>query len=74
MTTVITNATIVTGDAGRTVLHDSAIAIEGDRIVAAGSTPDVLTAHPDASQVEGTGKAVFPGLVNCHTHLLACSY
>ena len=73
MTTVITNATIVTGDAGRTVLHDSAMVIDGDRIVAAGSTPEILSAHPQASQVDGTGKAIFPGLVNCHTHLLACS-
>ena len=71
MTTVIKNATIVTGDNGRTVLYDSAIAIDGDRIVAIGPTPEVTAAHPAAEQIEGSGKAVFPGLVNCHTHLLA---
>ena len=71
MTTVIKNATIVTGDNGRTVLYDSAIAIDGDRIVAIGPTPEVTAAHPAAEQIEGSGKALFPGLVNCHTHLLA---
>ena len=71
MTTVIKNATIVTGNNGRTVLYDSAIAIDGDRIVAIGPTPEVTAAHPAAEQIEGSGKAVFPGLVNCHTHLLA---
>ena len=71
MTTVIKNATIVTGDNGRTVLYDSAIAIDGDRIVAIGPTSEVTAAHPAAEQIEGSGKALFPGLVNCHTHLLA---
>ncbi|MCH9039967.1 MAG: amidohydrolase family protein [Chloroflexi bacterium] len=71
MTTIIQNATIVTGDPGRTVLHGSAIAVDGDRIVAIGPTGEVSAAHPVAERVDGAGKAVFPGLINCHTHLLA---
>ena len=71
MTTIIKNATIVTADAGRTVVHDGAIAIDGDSIVAVGPTAEVSAQHRDAEQVEASGKAVFPGLVNCHTHLLA---
>ncbi|MCY4558705.1 MAG: amidohydrolase family protein [Chloroflexi bacterium] len=71
MTTVIANATIVTGNAGRDVLHDAGIAIVEDRIAAIGPTDDVRQAHPDAEVVDGRGKAVFPGLINCHTHLLA---
>ena len=71
MTTVIKNATIVTGNPGRTILYGAAIAIDANKIVAIGPTPEVLAGHPGAEQVEGAGKAVFPGLVNCHTHLLA---
>ena len=71
MTTVIKNATIVTGNPGRTILYGAAIAVEANKIVAVGPTAEVLAGHPAAEQVEGTGKAVFPGLVNCHTHLLA---
>ena len=71
MTTIIANATIVTGNASRDVLHQSAIAISEDRIVSVGPTAEIEQAHPDAEVVDGRGKALFPGLVNCHTHLLA---
>ena len=71
MTTIIANTTVVTGDAGRTVWHDAGIAISEDRIAAVGPTGEVQRAHPDAEVVDGRGKAVFPGLINCHTHLLA---
>lgn len=71
MTTVIANTTVVTGDAGRTVLRDAGIAISEARIVSVGQTAEVRQAHPDAEVMDGRGKAVFPGLINCHTHLLA---
>ena len=71
MATVIKNATIYTGEPSRTLLHEAAIAIDGDKIVDVGPTSEVVAEYPDAEHVEGSGKAVFPGLVNCHTHLLA---
>ena len=71
MTTIIRNATVVTGDSGGTIHHNAAIAVDGIKIVAVGPTSEMLAAHPAAEQVDATGKAVFPGLVNCHTHLLA---
>jgi cytosine/adenosine deaminase-related metal-dependent hydrolase len=67
--TVIRNATVVTGDAGRTVHHDGAVAVEGDRIVAVGPSRDIEPRFPGAQSIDGRGKAVFPGFVNCHTHL-----
>ena len=69
--TVITNATIVTGDPARTILYDSALAIRESAIAALGPTGAVLARFPGAEVVNGRGKAVFPGLINCHTHLLA---
>ena len=60
MTTVIRNTTVITGDAGRTVHYDAAVALDGDVIVGIGPTIQVLAAHPDAEQVPGAGKAVFP--------------
>ena len=71
MTTLIENATIVTGDSARTILYNAAIAIEGDRIAATGPAAQMTADHPEADRVDGSGHAVFPGLVNCHTHLLA---
>lgn len=69
MPIVIHNATIVTGDAGRTIHHGGAIAVDGDRVAAVGPTADVERRFPGAETIDALGKAVFPGFVNCHTHL-----
>ena len=70
MATVIKNTTIVTGGPGRTILHDSAIAIEDGKIAALGNSDEVEARFPGAEVVDGRRKAVFPGLINAHTHLL----
>ena len=69
--TIISNATIVTCDPARTVLYDSALAITGQHIASIGPTDDVLASYPNVQVVNGRGKAVFPGLINCHAHLTA---
>jgi cytosine/adenosine deaminase-related metal-dependent hydrolase len=69
--TVFTQTTVVTVDSGQTVLHDAALAVENDRIVALGPTQTVLQAYPAADIYDGRGKALFPGLINCHAHLTA---
>ena len=71
MTTVFTQTTIVTADAGRTVLHDRALAVDGDVIAAIGPTEELLRAYPQAEVYDGRGKALLPGLINCHAHLTA---
>jgi len=71
MTTVFTQTTIVTADAGRTVLHERALAVDGDVIAAIGPTEDLLRAYPQAEVYNGRGKALLPGLINCHAHLTA---
>ena len=68
--TVIKNTTIVTLGPGGTILHDSAIGIEDGKIAALGPSEEVITRLPGAEVVDGRRKAVFPGLVNAHTHLL----
>ena len=68
MTLIIHDTTVVTADAGRRVLFDAAIAIDGDRIVALGPSAQVLSRYPEAERIDGTGKAVMPGFANCHTH------
>ena len=66
--TVVHDTTIVTGDAAGTIHHDAALAVVGDRIAGLGPSAEVLARHPDAERVNGRGRAVFPGLVNAHTH------
>jgi 5-methylthioadenosine/S-adenosylhomocysteine deaminase len=42
-----------------------------DRIAAIGPTDAILQAHRNAEVYDGRGKALFPGLINCHAHLAA---
>ena len=69
MTIVIHGAAVATVDADDTVIYDGAVAVEADRIVAVGSSREVLARYPQAERIDGTGKAVMPGFANVHTHL-----
>jgi cytosine/adenosine deaminase-related metal-dependent hydrolase len=65
---VFTHTTVINAD---TVQEDVALAVEGDRIAAIGPTDDLLRRHPGADLYDGRGKAILPGLINCHMHMAA---
>ena len=65
---VFSHITVVTVDA---VQDDVALAVDGDKIAAIGPTDTILKKYPDAAIYDGRGKALFPGLINCHAHLAA---
>jgi cytosine/adenosine deaminase-related metal-dependent hydrolase len=65
---VFARTTVVTVDA---VQDDVALAIEADKIAAIGPTDSILRTYANAEIYEGRGKALFPGLINCHAHLAA---
>ncbi len=67
-TIVFSQTTVVTVDA---VQNDVALAVEGDKIVAIGPTDPILKKYPNAEVYDGRGKALVPGLINCHAHLAA---
>lgn len=53
-------------------LKSTAIWIEGERIKAVGREIDVLKEAPASAQILDLGAVtVLPGLIDCHTHLLA---
>lgn len=70
---VIANTTIIACDPSRTIHYNAALAVRDGRIAAIGPSDKVKANFPDAERVDGRGRAVFPGLVNCHTHLLAAA-
>ena len=60
------NVTAVTMDPARPVLQNACVAVEGTRIASVGQE------HPRGEfdrVIDGQGKALLPGLVNCHTHV-----
>lgn len=67
-TVVFADTTVVNADA---VQRDVALAVDGERIVAIGPTGQVRKTYPDAEVYDGRGKALLPGLINCHAHLAA---
>jgi 5-methylthioadenosine/S-adenosylhomocysteine deaminase len=67
-TVVFSHTTVVNVDA---VQDDVALAVEGDRIAAIGDTDTVLRTYPNADVYDGRGKALLPGLINCHAHMAA---
>jgi 5-methylthioadenosine/S-adenosylhomocysteine deaminase len=71
-------ATLITGGAvlplasndRRRLLQPGAVLIDGEAIVAVGA-PDEVASHPIANGahvVDATGRAVIPGIHNCHLH------
>ncbi len=65
-TVVFSHTSVVNAD---TVQDDVAIAVEGDTIAAIGPTDTILEAYPEADVYDGRGKALLPGLINCHAHM-----
>lgn len=63
---VFSHTTVVTHDA---VHDDVALAVQGNTIAAIGATDAVLKTYPRAEVYDGRGKALLPGLINCHAHL-----
>ena len=63
---VFTHTTLINPDA---VSDDVAVAIDGGRIAAIGATEEMVKRYPSADVYDGRGKAIVPGLINCHAHL-----
>jgi predicted amidohydrolase YtcJ len=67
--TILTNGRIITVDGRSTVAN--AVAVRGGRIVAVGSNDDVAAlAAPATRRIDLRGRAVIPGLIDNHLHLL----
>ena len=68
---LIHDSTVVTGNLTREILYRAAILVEDGIIKDIGKINNLQRNHPDIERIDGAGKVVFPGLINCHTHLLA---
>ncbi|MEM8933428.1 MAG: amidohydrolase family protein, partial [Acidobacteriota bacterium] len=66
---LVTDGWVVTMDADATVIEQGAVAIDGERIVAIGSTVELVDRYPDARRLSADGGAILPGLINTHTHV-----
>lgn len=51
-----------------TVIRDGAIAVKGPDILEVGTSKEIFEKYTSEVIIDGGGKAVFPGLINTHTH------
>ena len=52
------------------VIRNGAIAIEGETILAVGTSDELGEIYADAERIDCSGKTVLPGFVDSHTHLV----
>ncbi len=51
------------------LIEDGALAVRGDRVLAAGTTVEIQRSYPEAGEIiDAHGNLVMPGFVDCHTH------
>jgi len=65
---LISGGTVVTMDSQRSVIHDGAVAVRGDRIVAVGPRAEVRARYFGTRLISARGRIVLPGLINTHNH------
>jgi 5-methylthioadenosine/S-adenosylhomocysteine deaminase len=66
---LVTGGMVVTQNPARQIIAGGAVAIDGSRIVAVGPAMELDTRFESRRRIDSTGRYVFPGLINTHTHL-----
>ena len=69
LTTILKNAIVLTMNQDNEIFEPGAVAIDGDKIVAAGSEEAILLQYQAAEVIDCGEKVLMPGLVNTHTHI-----
>ncbi len=65
---LLTGGTILTIDEKNTRIHEGALAIEGDHIVAVGKSVELLRTFSAKETISAPDSIIMPGLINGHTH------
>ncbi len=65
---IVANGTVVTMDAGRRVIANGSVAIDGTDIAAVDTADAIGRDFRSATTVDASGQVVLPGLINTHTH------
>ena len=64
------HATVLTQNDRREVIDDGGVAVVGGRIAAVGPSAEIERGHAKLPAIDLSGKALLPGFVNAHTHVL----
>lgn len=64
------HATVITQNGGREIFSDGGVVVKRNRIAAVGLSSDIERMHPKLPAIDLSGKALMPGLINAHTHVV----
>ncbi|RLG02002.1 MAG: amidohydrolase, partial [Thaumarchaeota archaeon] len=67
-TILIKGGTLVTMNRERRIIKDGAILVEDGRITSIGKADEFGGEKADRV-IDASGKYIFPGFINCHTHM-----
>jgi len=70
MKLLIDNGWVIPVDGRRDSIEKGAVAIDGARIVAVGPRDEVAQSFKAERTIDASGKAILPGFVNTHSHLM----
>ena len=65
---IVDGQSVVTMDAGGTIIENGAVAVDDGIIIAIGTHEDIHAQYSAAENLGGTDRIVMPGLVNGHSH------
>ena len=71
---LVKGGVVVTMDAGRRVIADGGVLIDGDRILRVGAAADLAAEAGIARTISAERHVIMPGLVNAHTHCFQTLY
>jgi 5-methylthioadenosine/S-adenosylhomocysteine deaminase len=66
---LLTNAMVLTMDQDLHRYPNGAVAVQGDSILAVGTSEELSRTYQPAQVIDCAGKVLMPGLVNAHTHV-----
>ena len=66
---LIYNGLVLTCNGKDQVLPGGAVLLDGDEILAVGSSEELTGRYPGAEKIDARGRVVMPGLINAHMHL-----
>jgi 5-methylthioadenosine/S-adenosylhomocysteine deaminase len=67
--TILSGGIVVTMNQQFDIIHDGALAIRDEKIIAIGSTSEITAQFEADNTVSCAGQYILPGLVNAHTHV-----
>jgi 5-methylthioadenosine/S-adenosylhomocysteine deaminase len=65
---IVTGKHLLTMDTENTIIENGALVIDGDRIIAVGSSSELKAKYPAADLIAEKYGLIMPGLINTHTH------